>query len=358
VTTDCALITGGAGFIGAALGTRLAESGATVVAIDNLHPQIHKGTGRPAALHPDVELFIGDVTERGAWDRFLSEYTPGVIFHFAAETGTAQSLTEATRHADVNVVGTTRMLDALVRFKAMPKRVILASSRAVYGEGKWRSKNGQFFYPGPRTHAQLTAAQWVPTDSDGNPGTPCSHNAQNVFSQPTSIYGATKLAQENILKSWCAAYDIPLGILRLQNVYGVGQSPYNPYTGIINIFHNLARSGQPIQVYEDGNIERDFVYITDVVNAFEKLLYINIAGVEIIDVGYGDIITINEAAKIISKIHESPCPVICGKFRDGDIRAAHADISRLSSILGTRPKIDFAIGARLVGEWLESSGYA
>ena len=137
------LVTGGAGFIGCAVSGRLADRFDRVVALDDMHPQVHASADRPAALDPRVDLVRGDVTSRETWDALLAELRPDVVLHLAAETGTAQSLTESTRHAQVNVVGTTQMLDALLRHDALPDRVLLTSSRAVYGEGAWADAEGR-----------------------------------------------------------------------------------------------------------------------------------------------------------------------------------------------------------------------
>ena len=155
-----ALITGGAGFIGCALAGRLRGRFDRVVAMDSLHPQVHSTRTRPAALHEAVELVVADVTHPAAWDELLTHVRPDAVVHLAAETGTAQSLTEASRHASVNVVGTTTMLDAFTRHDALPDRVVLASSRAVYGEGAWQDASGAVVLPGQRSHAMLAAGAW------------------------------------------------------------------------------------------------------------------------------------------------------------------------------------------------------
>ena len=242
-TTPLAVVTGGAGFIGSALSHRLIGQGYTVIALDSLHPQIHPNRSRPAELHPEVELIVGDVTDPLVWDELLSRVRPELVVHLAAETGTGQSLDEATRHSQVNVVGTTVMTDALLRHNTIPAQIILASSRAVYGEGQWESASGEFFYPAPRSHEQLARAQWDCTPSSGEPSHGVPSRAGSTAAQPTSVYGATKLAQENILRSWCLATGTALSILRLQNVYGPGQSVTNSYTGIVVLFTRLAAAG-------------------------------------------------------------------------------------------------------------------
>lgn len=355
---DCVLITGGAGFIGSALSTDLFHFGMDVVAVDSFLEQVHPSRKRSEFLDPRVVLIKGDVRSPETWTTLLAEYRPLTIIHLAAETGTAQSLTEATRHASVNVVGTTEMLDALTRADVRPKRILLASSRAVYGEGKWQDPStGAAFYPLPRTHETLAAGLWVPEAPSGQPGHPLPHRAAEVFPKPTSIYGSTKLAQEHILTSWCGAFGVPLSILRLQNVYGEGQSPFNSYTGIINVFHRMARAGQSIPVYEDGLIGRDFVHVDDVVAAMMACLKANDSEDHLLDVGTGVKTTILDAAMAIAEIYGAPAPHICGKFRDGDVRSAVADVTDLTAETMVKPAITFPDGSKRVGDWLVSRGH-
>ena len=354
----CILVTGGAGFIGCALSRHLIHDSLPMVAVDSLLEQVHPRGEPPEALPTEVVLHRADIRDPATWMALLDRFRPDTVIHLAAETGTAQSLTEASRHASVNVTGTTEMLDALARAGVHPRRVLLASSRAVYGEGLWESADGRRFYPGPRTRAMLSAGRWVPQGPDGRSARPLPHAAGEVCPRPTSVYGATKLAQEHVLGAWCAAFDVPLTVLRLQNVYGPGQSPTNPYTGIINIFHRRARAGLPIEVYEDGAIERDFVFIDDVVAAFGAALGRESRESLTLDVGQGQATTILEAATVISSLHGAPQPVICGKFREGDVRAAVADVGPLRLELGLQARTDFATGARAVGEWLVAAGHA
>lgn len=187
------LVTGGAGFIGCVLASKLVESGVRVVVIDVLHPQVHASTGRPLRLNDEVELFPVDVTATSEWDAVLKLVRPSHVVHLAAETGTGQSLLEASRHGRVNVVGTTEMLDALMRAGIVPDHIVLSSSRAVYGEGEWVTQGGTAFYPGPRTHAALEGAQWDPIGPDGGVASPRPSVAHRTSPHPTSIYGATEI---------------------------------------------------------------------------------------------------------------------------------------------------------------------
>ena len=341
------LVTGGAGFIGCALSAGLADRFDRVVALDNLHPQVHPTPNRPEALDDRVELVVGDVTSESTWDDLLGDVRPTTVVHLAAETGTAQSLTEASRHSMVNVVGTTRMLDALVRHDALPERILLTSSRAVYGEGAWVDAEGAVSYPGQRSAAMLAAGQW---DFPGLTALP--FEASRTVPQPTSVYGATKLAQEHVLASWCRAVDVVPVVLRLQNVYGPGQSLSNPYTGIVSLFARLARAGEVIPVYEDGNIIRDFVFIDDVVAALLRALVAD-ASDRAYDVGSGEATSIMRLAEVVAERYGAPAPVVNGMFRNGDVRAASGDITATRDRLEWTPEVLVDEGVGRLCEWVD-----
>lgn len=345
-----ALITGGAGFIGCALAGRLRGRFDRVVAMDSLHPQVHSTTGRPSALDDAVELVVADVTDPVSWDSLLDDVRPQAIVHLAAETGTAQSLTEASRHASVNVVGTTTMLDALTRHDALPDRVILASSRAVYGEGAWRDATGTIVLPGQRSHAMLAAGMW---DFPGL--TPVPTAASRVEPRPSSVYAATKLAQEHVLRAWSLAVGVRPVVLRLQNVYGAGQSPNNPYTGILPLFGRLAAAGEVIPVYEDGRIVRDFVHVDDVARALESAAcdLVSDPGVAL-DVGSGVPVTILEVARLVADRYGAPPPEVTGQFRDGDVRYACADPSEAYRLLDWQSKVELTPGLEALCAWLDA----
>jgi len=342
------LVTGGAGFIGSALSQTLADRAERWVVLDSLHPQVHATAERPADLHEKAELVIGDVTSAADWDALLASVTPSVIVHLAAETGTAQSLDEASRHALTNVVGTTEMLDALGRAGIRPDHILLSSSRAVYGEGAWQKNDGEVFYPGQRSHDQLAASQW---DFPG--ASSRSSSAQTTVPAPTSVYGGTKLAQENILAAWGSARSVPVSILRLQNVYGPGQSLINSYTGIVSLFSQLAREGGSIPLYEDGDITRDFVFITDIADAFAAAMIAGPSATRpVLDIGSGVGTTIRELAEEIAAYYSAPAPHVVAKFRDGDVRHASCSIETTLAELEWTPRVSLKEGLAKLQDWI------
>ncbi|MGO2111793.1 MAG: NAD-dependent epimerase/dehydratase family protein [Pseudoclavibacter sp.] len=354
MSTTC-LVTGGAGFIGCAASVALADAFDRVIAVDNLHPQVHPSEQRPDALDPRVEFVRGDITDAAMWDALLPTVGDlAVVLHLAAETGTGQSLTEATRHAAVNVVGTTELLDALVRHETLPDRIVLTSSRAVYGEGDWRAVDGTVASPGQRSAAMLERGEW---DFPGLTALP--HRSRTVAPAPTSVYGSTKLAQEHVLRSWCLAMGVTPVLFRLQNVYGPGQSLTNPYTGIVSFFAQRARAGEVIPVYEDGEIVRDFVFIDDVADAVVRGVVGGATPFDEhgnrypFDIGAGTGTTIMQLATIIAEIYNAPEPVVTGQYRNGDVRSASAIIDDAVDALGWRPEVSVAEGVRRLCAWID-----
>ncbi len=347
------LVTGGAGFIGTAVTPLLAEHFERVVIVDNLHHQVHRADTEPPVPPAGGSFLLGDVTAAPTWELvadLLDGVAPSTVLHLAAETGTGQSLLESTRHASVNVVGTSVMLDHLARANMIPDRIVVASTRAVYGEGAWRTQDGGLFHPGQRTTAHLEAGEW---DFPGAEA--IAMRADIVAPMPVSIYGVTKLAQEQLLRTWCTSLGVEFGALRLQNVYGQGQSLTNSYTGIMQVFTRIARVGGSIPLYEDGQVRRDFVHVSDVAAALTIALTRPSLGSVTLDIGSGTYQTIEQAARIIAEIYRAPEPHVTGQFRQGDVRHAWADTSIAEEILGWQPSIGFDAGLTDLAEWVDAS---
>ena len=343
------IVTGGAGFIGCAISADLTKRFDRVVAVDVMHPQVHKTADRPARLAAGVELMRLDITDPSSWDQILAAVQPTTVVHLAAETGTGQSLTEATRHAHTNVTGTTAMLDSFARHNTVPERILLCSSRAVYGEGAWRDQVDRTIqYPGYRTRDRLAKAAWDFAAMDAIPS-----SAADTRTVPTSVYGATKLTQEHILYSWAAAYGTTPIVLRLQNVYGPGQSLSNAYTGIVSLFCRLARAGTSIPLYEDGQMLRDFVLIDDVAAAVVAALDATRALPQPLDIGTGAASSIAAAADLIAGLYGAPAPHVCGLYRYGDVRHAACTIEPTLRMLNWRPHHTLESGLIRLKSWID-----
>ena len=294
-----------------------------------------------------------DLTDPEQLDRLLRlRGRPDVIVHLAAETGTGQSLRAASRHGRVNVVGTTELLDALLRHDAVPARVVLTSSRAVYGEGRWQAADGAFFYPGPRTQEHLEAGRWDPVSPDGGHAVPTAHDAAEVWPRPTNVYAATKLAQEHVLQAWCASFGVDLVVTRLQNVYGPGQAVENSYTGVLTFFASRLASGHPIEVYEDGQIIRDFVFVDDVVRALASAVVGATGPYLLVDVGSGQPATLLDVAELMSRLAGGERPQVVGRYRLGDVRAAWSDRRVARDALVWEPATSLADGLAATLEWV------
>lgn len=351
------LITGGAGFIGSKLALALIDLGYHVRVLDNLSEQIHGST--PELSSPlyqsiinKVEFIRGSVVSKEDWVKSLDGIE--VVVHLAAETGTGQSMYEIERYCDVNINGTAILLDYLANNKSMVSKVVVASSRAIYGEGKYFSKKYGEVYPNGRTVHRMDSGFFEPTFKDDDQLKLCATDEESKI-HPTSIYGITKQVQEQLVLTTCKTIGIDCCAFRYQNVYGPGQSLKNPYTGILSIFSTRILNGESINIFEDGLESRDFVYIDDVVDA-------TIAGVtypnpicDVFNVGTGVPTSVLEVVqKLMENFGVEVDTKISGNYRLGDIRHNYADISKLRDILNIIPKISFSHGIKNFTDWVKS----
>jgi len=350
------LITGGAGFIGSNLAVRLHADGWQVTVLDTLSPQVHGADPSASPLFRsirDIAAFIhGDVTDRDMLARALTNQD--AVVHFAAETGTGQSMYEIDRYTRVNVGGTALLLDILANARHDIRRVVVASSRSIYGEGKYVSAAGPV-YPGARTDADMAAGHFELYSADG---TPLDLAATDETSRihPSSVYGITKQVQEQLVLTVCPTIGIDAVALRYQNVYGPGQSLTNPYTGILSIFSNLIMNGKSINIFEDGRESRDFILVDDVVTATALALTSPAAAGKAINVGSGvptDVLTV--AQRLMDNLGEVPLAV-SGNYRLGDIRHNYADMTLATAVLGFTPRFSFADGIARFCAWAKAQG--
>jgi len=344
------LVTGGAGFIGSRLCRRLSDNGAQVTAFDNLLEQVH---GPTPTVDPELNLVRGDIRDRDALASVVQRSRPDVVVHLAAETGTGQSADEPIRYSEVNVVGTAILLETLKGLPKPPTRIVLAATRAVYGEGAYADTTGGLFIPPPRDAVRMAAGEFDIVDRSGVPlkafATP-----ESLPPRPGSVYGSTKLMQEFLLQQTPASWDHV--ILRMQNVYGPGQSLRNPYTGVLSIFCQQAMSGKTLGIYEDGEIHRDFVFVDDVVDAFARACTASKATNAVINIGSGRRTSIREAAeRILVELGEKPDVEVTAAFRPGDIRHAVANVEIASSLLNWKPETEFETGVAKLVEWARNN---
>lgn len=346
------LITGGAGFIGSRLGRALAARGAEVLAFDNLHPQVH---GHAPSREIGVPLVVADIRDRSALEGAVRQSRPTIVVHLAAETGTGQSADEPARYTEVNVVGTATLIEVLRQAAAPPKRLVLASTRAIYGEGAYADPSGQLRIPPPRRSSDMAAGRFGLFDERGAEMRPLP-TPESVPVAPASVYGSSKLMQEYLLQQACGPWSN--AILRLQNVFGPGQSLRNPYTGVLSIFCQQALEGRQLEIYEDGEIGRDFVYVDDVVDAFVRACGSADAAGRIINVGTGQVTGIGQAASRILALLGIPADRmrVSGAFRPGDVRHAVADIGLARSLLGWSPAVPFEQGVANLVAWAKAGG--
>jgi dTDP-L-rhamnose 4-epimerase len=351
------LITGGCGFIGSSLSLALIKKGHAVTVLDNLSPQIHGNNARHSSLYlsikDKVNFIEGDVRDRKAVSDALKNQN--VIVHFAAETGTGQSMYEIQKYCDVNINGTALLLDLITNDRSLDiSKIVVASSRSIYGEGKYNSKSG-IFYPGAREDEDMAQGDFeVKHPLTGETGELMATDEDSKI-HPSSIYGITKQQQEQMVMVVGKALGIPAVALRYQNVYGPGQSLSNPYTGILSIFSTLIKNGKGINVFEDGKESRDFVFIDDVVKATILSIESNNANYNIYNVGSGKPTDVNTVAATLKNKYNSDVDIkISGKYRLGDIRHNYADITKINKDLGFVPDYDFDAGISLFVDWVNT----
>jgi len=350
------LITGGAGFIGSNLTIKLIEKGYNVTVLDNLSKQIH-GENQESTLYNSIKgisTFIqGNVCDKLDWKKAIKGQD--AVIHLAAETGTGQSMYEISRYNNVNILGTSHLLDILANEKHRVKKVIIASSRSIYGEGKYFCETDGVVYPNERDTADMAKGNFNPICNKCDRELILKATDENSKIHPSSIYGITKQQQEQMILLIGKTLRIPAVALRYQNVYGPGQSLSNPYTGILSIFSTRILNGNDIDVYEDGAESRDFVFIDDVVDATVLALEKKEANYQIFNVGSGVATTVLQVANTLRELYDSNVGInISRKYRLGDIRHNYADLLKIKNVLGFHPKFNFRTGIAEFVNWVKT----
>jgi dTDP-L-rhamnose 4-epimerase len=348
---ELVLVTGGAGFIGSHLCDALLAQGRRVRVLDSLIPQVHgEDRERPDSLDLDVDLQVGDVRDPEAVRKALRDVE--AVFHFAACVGVGQSLYAMADYTSVNTLGTAVLLEALMTQPL--KRLIVASSMSIYGEGLCRDLQGNLIQPRARSLEQLQAGLWELIDEDGRVLTPVP-TPEGKTPGLASISALTKYSQERMCLLFGQAYHIPVVALRFFNVYGTRQALSNPYTGVLAGFVSRLLNNHPPLLYEDGGQQRDFVSVHDVVRASLLALDVPEAQGQVFNVASGRALTIRELARRAAVIlgREHLQPDITGKYRVGDIRHCLADITLARDVLGYKPLVSMEEGLEELSDWLE-----
>jgi dTDP-L-rhamnose 4-epimerase len=342
-----ALVTGGAGLIGSHLADLLQREGWRVRVLDNLEPQTHR-RGKPAWIDERAEFIEGDVADRETIAAALRDID--VVFHQAAYGG---YMPEIAKYVYVNSFGTAQMLE-LIREKNLPiRKVVVASSQAVYSEGAAACATHGLVFPDVRPIAQLQRGDWAVHCPLCDAVTTPAPTPERAPVGGETVYGLTKVDQEKLVLLWGKQIGIPTVALRYSCTYGPRQSIFNPYTGVIAIFCTRLLNNLPPVLFEDGEQTRDFSFVEDIARA-------NLLAAESdqldglpVNVGSGAGVSIRKIAEQISdalNIHIAP--EVNGEFRPGEMRHLTSDTSRIRAA-GYAPEIDLATGIRRYLDWIQ-----
>jgi dTDP-L-rhamnose 4-epimerase len=363
------LITGGAGFIGSRTAAALVQRGDRVTIVDNLSPQIHGNiaaqTQVATTLSEHTNFVHGDVRDIDLMKSLARDNE--AVLHLAAETGTGQSMYDMVRYSDVNVTGTATLLEAVTSPDSKICKIVVASSRSIYGEGAYRCMLHGLVYPGDRSPTAMDAGNFEPHCPICDQEVTVAPTPETAPLTPASVYAVTKLAQENMVLAVARAHGLSAYGLRYQNVFGAGQSLSNPYTGILSIFSREMVFGRSIEIFEDGLESRDFVHVSDVVRANCAALSVDATGIHPINVGTGVGVSVETVTAELSRLLDYTGDVrVSGRYRAGDIRHNIANVDLLTTELGMTCDIDFRTGLKEFVTWsraelmrgIDNDGYA
>jgi dTDP-L-rhamnose 4-epimerase len=345
------LVTGGAGFIGSHLVERLLSDGHFVRIYDNLDPQVH-GHNSPN-INNQAEFIKADIRDTSSLSAALSDID--IIFHEAALVGVGQSMYQLERYTETNTLGTATLLDLLIKKDHDVKKLIVASSMSIYGEGAYKCEDHGVVFPQPRTLQQIKKNGW---------DMQCPYCSKKIIPvptpeskplQPTSIYALTKKDQEEMSLITGRSYGLPVVALRYFNTYGPGQALSNPYTGVCAIFLSQILNNNPPLIFEDGHQSRDFISVHDIVQASLLAMEKSNADYKVYNVGTGQPTSIANVAAMLLNIFHRPIQLrVNEKFRSGDVRHCYADISSIGSELGFKPTVQLSKGLRDLSRWVSN----
>jgi dTDP-L-rhamnose 4-epimerase len=347
------LVTGGAGFIGSHLVDALVDKGHRVRVLDALVSQVHGENATPKYVNPAAEFVRGDVCDRAAVDAALEGVD--VVYHEAAEVGVGQSMYEIERYVRANDLGTAVVLEAVLARRPQIKKLVVASSMSIYGEGAYTCADCGPIAPQIRPTEQLRDRRWeVECPNCGHNLSPAPTSEEKPLF-PTSVYAVTKQDQEQFCIAVGRSYGIPTVALRYFNVYGTRQALSNPYTGVCAIFSARLLNGNRPLIFEDGEQTRDFVHVSDIVRANLLALETDAADYQAINVGTGRPTSVRTVSDLLAKGLELDLePEIVAKYREGDIRHCVADISKAKSLLGYEPQVSLEQGIPELLSWVRA----
>jgi dTDP-L-rhamnose 4-epimerase len=353
------LVTGGAGFIGSHTVEVLIEFGYHVIILDSLEPQVHGEKWKPPDYASKDATFIhNDIRNLKLLKKIIREVD--AIIHLAAIVGVGQSMYQIKRYVDVNTNGTANLLNALVNEENDVKKLVVASSMSIYGEGKYYcEKCSTNIYPELRSEEQLKKRQWNHTCPTCNSPLTLLPTDEEKPLLSTSIYAMTKRHQEEMCLLIGKTYVIPTVALRYFNVYGSRQALSNPYTGCAAIFTSRILNNKPPHIFEDGKQKRDFIHVKDIAKANLLALERSNADYKAINIGTGKPISIKKLAEILIKLYNKPNlkPYISSECRKGDIRHCYADTTKAQKLLNFQPSINLEDGLNELAEWAKTHGW-
>lgn len=362
------LITGGSGFIGSEIVQQLFDNGDfEITVLDDMTEQIHGVNWKDSYLYKKInnkcKFIKGSVCDASVVNEAIGENE--YIIHLAAETGTGQSMYQINQYNETNIMGTSNLFQviSLLGEKSKVKKIILSSSRSVYGEGMYECSDCGLIYPESRDKQKLLNGDFSFYCPKCNKKLYLLSTTEDSKVKPASLYAYTKYAQEMMLKTMCPAMGIDYTIFRFQNVYGIGQSLKNPYTGILSVFSTLMLENKTVNIFEDGKESRDFINVNDIAKGVIESIDNDDSNGEVINLGSGINTSVIEIAEILKRHYKSSSELrISGDFRIGDIAHNKADISKAKKILGFKPSINLEDGLKKFCEWVvdqdkDNSGY-
>ena len=349
------LVTGGAGFVGSHLVDALLDRNHEVVVYDSLESQVHIASQVPPYFNSNARLVRADIRDYDSLKRCILDNQIDIIFHEAAAVGVGQSMYEIKRYVEINTLGGANLLDILANNKHRVQKILVASSMSIYGEGKYECPSDGAVYPRLRPQDQLRNKDWEMTCPDCNRKVSPVGTDEKKPLFPTSIYATTKRDHEEMFLEFGEAYRIPAVALRYFNIYGPRQALSNPYTGVVAIFASRLLNDQPPVIFEDGLQSRDFVHVSEVVNANLLAMENEEADYETFNVGTGHSTSILDVARTLAeKLNKEISPLVLQRFRAGDIRCCYADITKITSKLGFKASVTFDEGLKDLLSWLET----